>query len=142
MFGADDPASVDRFVGKYGRGCAGCSRAGSDEFGKTIYPHQFIECAAQPNQEVDIKSQLSVPGLRASTSHPPEDVRSSAELLNRTCVRICNAEISKKAANGPARVTNGFGSERGAVEGISQRVLKRKSACAIHDRFRRRGHIW
>src|ERR1700749_1996485 len=84
VFGAGDPASVDRFVRKDCRGGAGCSRAGSDEFGKIIYPHQFIECAAQPNQEVDIRSQLSVPGLRASRSHPPEDVRSSAELLNRT----------------------------------------------------------
>jgi hypothetical protein len=29
----------------------------------------------------------------------------------------------------------------GAVEGISQRMLKRRSPCAIHDRFPGRGSI-
>jgi hypothetical protein len=44
----------------------------------------------------------------------PEHVRIAAELLKRTYVRICDTEISKKAANGPAIVSNSFGIERGA----------------------------
>ena len=79
------------------------------KFGKTIHPRQFMERPAHRNQQVDIRISCQCRALGASTSHPPEDVRISAELLKRTYVRICDAEISKKAANGPTIVANGFG---------------------------------
>jgi len=73
-----------------------------------------MEGPAQCDQQVDIRVSHQWRHLGASTSHPPEDVRISAELLKRTRVRISEAEISKKGANGPAIVANGFAIERGA----------------------------
>jgi hypothetical protein len=85
--------------------------------------------------------------LGAQTRHPPEDMRFAAELGERVYRGVFGAEITQEVANGPAVVPSGFGMERsserrdGAVEGISQRMLKRRSPCAIHDRVPGRGRI-
>ena len=79
--------------------------------------------------------------------HPPEDVGVAAKLRERAYLGVCGAEIAQEVADGSPVVASGFGMERscergdGAVEGIRQRMLKRRSPCAIHERFPGRGRM-
>src|SRR5215831_16041365 len=117
------------------------------ELGKLVHPRQFMEGPAQGNQQIDVRGSRQWRRLGASTRHPPEDVGVAAKLRERAYLGVCGAEIAQKVANGSTVVASGFGMERssergdGKLEGISQRMLKRRSAGAIHDRFPGRGRI-
>ena len=117
------------------------------EIGKFVCPRQFMEGPAQRNQRVDIRGSGQGRRLGAQTRHPPEDVGFTAELGERAYLWVCGAEICQEIANGPAVVPSGFGMERsserrdGPVEGISQRMLKWRSACSIHGKFPGRGRL-
>ena len=79
--------------------------------------------------------------------HPPQDVGVAAEVREGTDFGVGGAQVSKKAADRPAIVANGFRIERraerrdGAVEGISQWMLNRGSSRAVHDTFPGRGRM-
>ena len=117
------------------------------EIGQFVQPSQFMEGPAQRNQQVDVRGRCQCRRLGSSTRHPPEDVWVAAKLRERPDVGICSAEISEEAADGSVvppnclRIQRGAERRDGAVEGISQRMLKRRSACALHDRFPGRGRI-
>jgi hypothetical protein len=62
-------------------------------------------------------------------------------------LRVMAAEIAQEIADGSAVMANRFGVERsakrrdGAVEAISQWMLKRRSPCAVHDTLLGKGRM-
>ena len=65
----------------------------SGEFGKLCGPGQFLQNAAQEEEAIDIGDGRQGRRLRAQVSHPAEDVRIAAQLLQRMHLGMFGAEI-------------------------------------------------
>ena len=85
-------------------------------------------------------------GLRAQASHPAEDVRIAAQLIERAYLGMSGCEVSQELADGAAVVTNRLRIQRGtegvdgAVQDRSQRMGERRASRA-HEAVPGRGRM-
>jgi hypothetical protein len=108
------------------------------EVGKLFRPSQFIEDAAQMEEQVDTGCRRQRRRLRAEAGHPAEDVWLTAQLLEGVHLGMIGAQIVQEVAGGPTVVTSSVGMERSAegidslVEDRGQPMLERR-ASRVHD---------
>ena len=109
------------------------------QFGKLCDPSQFLQNTAQEQEPIDVGDRRQRRSLRAQASQPAEDVRVTAQLMQRTNLGMIGAEIAQEVARGATVLTTRLRSECGtdgvdsAPEEVGQWMLQRSAARAIHD---------
>jgi hypothetical protein len=64
------------------------------QYRKPLGPSQFVEDAAQSDEEVDVRGCRKWRRLRAEMRHPTEDVRIAPQLIERIHFGVVGAEIT------------------------------------------------
>lgn len=119
------------------------------KFGKPLRPSQFVEDAAQGDEEVDIGRGGQWRHLRAQVGHPTENVCITAQLIQRIQPRVVGAQIAQEIAGRSTVVAGCVGMERSAegvdclIEDGRQNMRRRQwtMSHSIHAEVTGRGRI-